>query len=121
MRNVATQLHANVSVTINVELFNQKSMIYKYGLIYVKDTLLENLVGLDELLKELQNFHFLNYCCSHNLCFRQNSIDPTKVSSAMKISLDYNARYTSELLHFIIILVMLACHCQIIIVITLTT
>ena len=45
MRNVATQLHANVSVTINVELFNQKSMIYKYGLIYVKDTLLENLVG----------------------------------------------------------------------------
>ena len=45
MRNVATQLHANVSVTINVELFNQKSMIYKYGLIYVKCIMLENLVG----------------------------------------------------------------------------
>ena len=44
MTNVATQLHANVSVTINVELFNQKSMIYKYGIIYVKDIMLENLV-----------------------------------------------------------------------------
>ena len=48
MRNVATQLHANVSVTINVELFNQKSMIYKYGLIYIKGIMLENLVGPKE-------------------------------------------------------------------------
>ena len=45
MTNVATQLHANVSVTINVELLNQKSMIYKYGLIYVKGIMLEILVG----------------------------------------------------------------------------
>ena len=68
--------------------------------------------------RSLRNFHFLGYYCSRNLCFRQNSLDPTKVSSAMKISLDYNSHYTSELLHFIIILVMLACRCQIVIVIT---
>ena len=80
--------------------------------------MLENLEGLDELLTEPQNFHFLGYFCSRNLCFRQKSVDPTKVSSAMKISLDYNAHYISELLHFIIILVMLACSCQIVIVIT---
>ena len=44
MTNVATELHANVSVTINVELLYQKSMIYKYELIFVKGIVLENLV-----------------------------------------------------------------------------